>query len=128
MAMHRSGQSSQADSPLPRPTAPGTLPPSHTPVLWNVPLLLPLPCLPAPLACVYHLPELRYHLPGWWYHLPWWLHHLTTEPFLSGGGGGLVPTSCPTLFNPTDCNLPGSSVHGISQARILEWAATALPK
>ena len=33
----------------------------------------------------------------------------------------LVATSCLTLCNPTDCSLPGSSVHGISQARILEW-------
>ena len=31
--------------------------------------------------------------------------------------------SCLTLCNPTDCNLPGSSVHGIFHARILEWAA-----
>ena len=31
--------------------------------------------------------------------------------------------SCPTLWNPTDCILPGSSVHGILQARILEWVA-----
>ena len=31
--------------------------------------------------------------------------------------------SCPTLCNPTDCSLPDSSVHGISQARILEWVA-----
>ena len=30
---------------------------------------------------------------------------------------------CPTLCNPMDCSLPGSSVHGILQARILEWAA-----
>ena len=29
--------------------------------------------------------------------------------------------SCPTLCNPMDCSLPGSSVHGILQARILEW-------
>ena len=29
----------------------------------------------------------------------------------------------PTLCNPTDCDLPGSSVHGIFQARILEWVA-----
>ena len=29
--------------------------------------------------------------------------------------------SCPTLCQPMDCSLPGSSVHGISQARILEW-------
>ena len=31
--------------------------------------------------------------------------------------------SCPTLCNPMDCNLPGSSVHGIFQARALEWVA-----
>ena len=29
--------------------------------------------------------------------------------------------SCPTLCDPMDCSLPGSSVHGILQARILEW-------
>ena len=32
--------------------------------------------------------------------------------------------SCPTFCNPMDCSLPGSSVHGIFQARILEWAAS----
>ena len=31
----------------------------------------------------------------------------------------------PTLFNPLDCSLPCSSVHGILQARILEWVATS---
>ena len=30
---------------------------------------------------------------------------------------------CPTLCNPRDCNLPSSSVHGILQARVLEWMA-----
>ena len=30
---------------------------------------------------------------------------------------------CPTLCDPVDCSLPGSSVHGILQARILEWVA-----
>ena len=35
------------------------------------------------------------------------------------GGGGLVAKLCPTLWNPMDCSPPGSSVHGISQARIL---------
>ena len=30
---------------------------------------------------------------------------------------------CPTLSDPMDCSLPGSSVHGILQARILEWVA-----
>ena len=30
---------------------------------------------------------------------------------------------CPTLSNPMDCSLPGPSVHGIFQARVLEWGA-----
>ena len=34
-----------------------------------------------------------------------------------------VVQSCPTLSNPMDCSLPGSSVHGIFQARVLEWGA-----
>ena len=34
-----------------------------------------------------------------------------------------VTQSCPILWNPMDCSLPGSSVHGILQARILEWVA-----
>ena len=33
--------------------------------------------------------------------------------------------SCPTLSDPTDCSPPGSSIHGIFQARVLEWGATA---
>ena len=37
-----------------------------------------------------------------------------------------VVQSCPTLSNPMDCSLPGSSVHGIFQARVLEWGAIAL--
>ena len=36
-----------------------------------------------------------------------------------------VAQSCPTLSDPTDCSLPGSSVHGIFQARGLEWGAIA---
>ena len=34
-----------------------------------------------------------------------------------------VAQSCPTLQNPVDCSLPGSSVHEIFQARVLEWVA-----
>ena len=36
-----------------------------------------------------------------------------------------VAQSCPTLSDPMDCGLPGSSVHGIFQARVLEWGAIA---
>ena len=39
-----------------------------------------------------------------------------------------VAQSCPTLSDPMDCSLPGSSVHGILQARILEWVAVAFSK
>ena len=35
----------------------------------------------------------------------------------------LIAQLCPTLCDPKDCSLPGSSVHGILQARILEWVA-----
>ena len=34
-----------------------------------------------------------------------------------------VAQLCPTLSDPMDCSLPGSSVHGIFQARVLEWGA-----
>ena len=36
-----------------------------------------------------------------------------------------VTQLCPTPSDPTDCSLPGSSVHGIFQARVLEWGAIA---
>ena len=36
-----------------------------------------------------------------------------------------VTQSCPTLRNPMDCSPPGSSVHGVFQARVLEWGAIA---
>ena len=36
-----------------------------------------------------------------------------------------VTQSCPTLSDPTDCSPPGSSIHGILQARVLEWVAMA---
>ena len=36
-----------------------------------------------------------------------------------------VVQSCPTLSDPMDCRLPGSSIHGIFQARELEWGASA---
>jgi len=34
-----------------------------------------------------------------------------------------VAQSCPTLGDPMDCSPPGSSIQGIFQARVLEWAA-----
>ena len=39
-----------------------------------------------------------------------------------------VTQSCPTLCDPVDCSPPGSSVHGILQARILEWVAISFSR
>ena len=36
--------------------------------------------------------------------------------------------SCPTLCDPMDCSLPGSPIHGIFQARVLEWTAISFSK
>ena len=40
----------------------------------------------------------------------------------------LITRSCPTLCNPKDCSPPGSSVHRILQAKILEWVAISFSK
>ena len=39
-----------------------------------------------------------------------------------------VTQSCPTPSNPMYCSLPGSSIHGIFQARVLEWGAIAFSR
>ena len=43
-------------------------------------------------------------------------------------GRSEVAQSCPTLCDPMNCSLPGSSVHGILQARILEWVAISFSR
>ena len=42
--------------------------------------------------------------------------------------GVLVTQSCCTLCDPMDCSPPGSSVHGILQAKILEWVAISFSR
>ena len=39
--------------------------------------------------------------------------------------GSEVAQSCQNLSDPMDCSLPGSSIHGVFQARVLEWGAIA---
>ena len=51
--------------------------------------------------------------------------HWSGLPFPSPMREGEVAQSSPTLHDPMDCSLPGSSTHGIFQARVLEWVATA---
>ena len=42
--------------------------------------------------------------------------------------GNEVAESCPTISDPMDCSLPGSSAHGILQARVLEWGTIAFSR
>ena len=49
-------------------------------------------------------------------------------PSKSKESEGEVTQSCPTLCDPADCSLPGSSAHGILQARTLEWVAISFSK
>ena len=59
-------------------------------------------------------------------------NHLDVHPSLIPNiqsvteGEGEVAQLCPTLCDPVDCNLLGFSVHGILQARILEWVAISV--
>ena len=39
-----------------------------------------------------------------------------------------VTQLCPTLCDPMDCSLPGSSLHGIFQARVVEWVAISFSR
>ena len=47
---------------------------------------------------------------------------------MKGKSESEVTQSCPTLSSPMDCSPPGSSVHGLFQARVLEWGAIAFSK
>ena len=52
---------------------------------------------------------------------------LLTTLFILGNAAAAAKSiqSCPTLCDPMDCSPPGSSIHGIFQARVLEWGAIA---
>ena len=51
-------------------------------------------------------------------------HHFLLQ-CVKGKSESEVTQSCPTLSDPMDCSLPGYTIHGIFQARVLEWAAIA---
>ena len=62
-------------------------------------------------------------LPSWIPVLTVLVGHLSNTAFLCQKIKVLAPQLYPTFCNPMDCSPPGSSVHGILQARILEWVA-----
>ena len=55
-------------------------------------------------------------------------HRIKTKDFTICESESEVTQSCLTLCNPMDCSLPGSSVHGIFQARVLEWVAISFSR
>ena len=65
------------------------------------------------------LPSLGFSRQEHWSGLPF------PSPVHENESESEVAQSCLTLRDPMDCSLPGSSIHGISQARVLEWGAIA---
>ena len=59
-------------------------------------------------------------------HLP--VLHFYNSHFKNVESESEVAQSCPTLCDPIDCSLPGSSVHGIFQARVQEWIAISFSR
>ena len=51
-----------------------------------------------------------------------------TPERIKGKGKGEIAQSCLTLSDPIDCSSPGSAVHGIFQARVLEWGAISFSR
>ena len=64
-------------------------------------------------------PSLAISMQGQWSGLPFPSRCIKVKSEIE------VTQSCPTLHDPMECSLPGSSVHGIFQARVLEWGAIA---
>ena len=64
---------------------------------------------------------------SWFFQLYFLMNHRSGLSENVHARYGLVSQLCPTLCDPMDCSLPGSSVHGIIQARMLEWVAIPFP-
>ena len=55
-----------------------------------------------------------------------WFYEDLQDLLAVAAAAAKVLQSCLTLCNPVDCSLPGPSIHGILQAKILEWVAFSL--
>ena len=88
----------------------------HLHPIVKVKLLSRLRLLVTPWTAAHQAPpSMRFSRQEYWSGLP----------FLSPMCESEVAQSCPTLSDPMDCSLPGSCIHGIFQARVLEWGAIA---
>ena len=123
------------------------------PLLWTLVLscselsycLQPHGLSPTRLLCPWHFPIKEYWI-GLPFPPPGDLSNSETEPSSHASVAGFfnhcaaweaspaewseseVAQLCLTLFDPVDCRPPGSSIHGISQARILEWVAISFSR
>ena len=98
-----------------------------TSVSWNIQRQHACPA--TQLTC--HFPQTTKMKP--FQTLPFWPFHLIPDKFEGPGNPlltvcVLVAQSCLTLCNPVDCSLLDSSVHGIFQARILEWVTISFSR
>ena len=118
----------QAPFPAAALPVPGLCPPSashmHPTRLWSHPWLAsPCPSWTYMLSLYYTL----LHSPLWGHyqfpHPVWNTPPPKSDQVLSTRPHAKLLQSCLTLHDPLDCSPPGSSVHGILQARILEWVA-----
>ena len=53
---------------------------------------------------------------------------MNADLYITSDSESEVTQSCPTLCDPMDCSLPGSSIHGIFQAIVLEWIAISFSR
>ena len=90
-------------------------------------ILAPFPCPPQPLDqfVVQLLSRVQLFATSWTAARQVSLSFAISEPKESESE---VAQSCPTLCDPMDCILPGSSVHGIFQAIVLEWIAISFSR
>ena len=116
----------------------------HTELLWDEDpvkfILLPFPTwLPWWLSGKEPACQCRRHgFDPWFQKIPCRRAWQPTPVFLPGESHGQrslegyseseVSQSCPTLCDPMDCSLSGSSIHGIFQARVLEWIAISFSR
>ena len=78
--------------------------------------------------CVFQQVEEKYKSRAWHEGITYFFTKFSLLPngfILEKGWCCLVAKSCPTLCDPVDCSPPSSSVHGIFQARILEWVTSS---
>ena len=78
-------------------------------------------------GCKFSLIPLKSLTHQWWLKRIWHFCEQMSNLTVKVKSESEVAQSCPTLCDPMDCSLPGSSVHRILQTRVLEWVAMPSP-